>query len=277
MRSARTVSNVIRIMLGGSVAAAASAGNRTKRQRIQARRIREKGVCIVADSLFGTKALSRRSENELRPELHSPRATGRKERIARGDVWRLRVRREAGVREVVYLFLRNRDPSRYRIKIRMVQQVESLKADLQAHPLCNLGGFVEVSIPLDEMGTAKGVAATGTNGSIGRNGKDRGHIRDGGAVGVAELIDGFADAVWPLIGEVLPGVIRAAREQRCPRPPGGESGDAPNLPAVSQSACCTPFREVIPDARVEVSTDVRIARALVAPGIIRILLDRKRR
>src|SRR5437870_10455164 len=89
MRSARTVSNVIRITLGLFVAAAASAGNRTKRQRMQARRIKEKGVCIVADSLFGTKAWSRRSENELHPELHGTRAAGGEERVAGRDVRRL--------------------------------------------------------------------------------------------------------------------------------------------------------------------------------------------
>ena len=82
MRSARTVSNVIRITFGWSVAAAASAGNRTKRQWMQARRIKEKGVCIVADSLFGTKAWSRRSENELRPDLPSPRTALREEGVA---------------------------------------------------------------------------------------------------------------------------------------------------------------------------------------------------
>src|SRR6266699_3790410 len=64
MRSARTVSKVIRITLGLSAAATASAGNRTKRQSMQARRINEKGVCIVADSFFGTKARSRRSEGQ---------------------------------------------------------------------------------------------------------------------------------------------------------------------------------------------------------------------
>src|SRR6266446_180149 len=112
MRSARTVSNVIRITLGGSVAAAASAGNRRNRERMQARRIKEKGVCIVADSLFGTKAWSRRSENDLGPDLPSPRAALREEGVARGDVWRLRVRGEAGVREVVNLALRDRGSSR---------------------------------------------------------------------------------------------------------------------------------------------------------------------
>src|SRR6266851_3910870 len=111
MRSARTVSNVMRITLGRS-AAAASAGNRTNRQRMQARRIIEKGVCIVADSLFGTKVWSRRSENDLGPDLPSPRATLGKERVARGDGGRLRVRGEAGVREVVNLALRDRGPRR---------------------------------------------------------------------------------------------------------------------------------------------------------------------
>src|SRR6266699_5969827 len=101
MRSARTVSKVIRITLGWSVAAAASAGNRRKRQRMQARRIKEKGVCIVADSFFGTKTWSRRSENDLRPDLRSARAALRKERVASGDIRRLRVIREAGIREVV--------------------------------------------------------------------------------------------------------------------------------------------------------------------------------
>src|SRR6266446_3832145 len=112
MRSARTVSRVIRITLGWFVAAAASAGNRTRRQRMQARRIKEKGACIVADSFFGTKGWSRRSENDLRPDLASPRAALREEGVARGDVWRLRVRGEAGVREVVNLALRDRGSSR---------------------------------------------------------------------------------------------------------------------------------------------------------------------
>src|SRR6266404_8551160 len=91
MRSARTVSKVIRITLGLSVAAAASAGNRRKKQRMQTRRIKGKGACIVADSFFGTKAWSRKSENDLRPDLRSARAALRKERVAGGDIRRLRV------------------------------------------------------------------------------------------------------------------------------------------------------------------------------------------
>src|SRR5260370_6700923 len=112
MRSARTVSRVMRITLGWPVAAAASAGNRTKKQSMQARRIKEKGACIVADSLFGTKDWSRRSENDFRPDLPSARAALGEEGVARGDVGRLRVRREAGFREGGNLARRNRGPSR---------------------------------------------------------------------------------------------------------------------------------------------------------------------
>src|ERR1700687_3049271 len=112
MRSARTVSSVIRMTLGGSVAAAASAGNRRKRQRMQARRIKEKGACIVAESFFGTKDWSRRSENDLRPDLCSARAALRKERVASGDIRRLRGVAEASVPGV--------GGARQRIEVRMV-------------------------------------------------------------------------------------------------------------------------------------------------------------
>src|SRR5205823_6539180 len=104
----------------------------------------------------------------------------------------------------------------------MVQQVEDLKAELKANLFRDLGGLVQVEVPLDDMRAAEGVAAAGTDGSVGWNGKDRGHIGNGGAVGIAKLVDGLSDAVWPLVGEVLSGVIRAAREQRCPRPPAGD-------------------------------------------------------
>src|SRR6266849_5063392 len=145
----------------------------------------------------------------------------------------------------------------------MVQEIEYLKADLEADPFRDLCGLVQVEIPLDDMRTAESVAATGTDGSAGWNSKYRGHIGDGGAVGIAELVDGLSNTVWPLVGAVLPGVIRATREQRCPRPSAGVGDDAPNLPAVSQAARCAPFRNVVPDARVEVPPDVGIARALV--------------
>src|SRR5213083_820980 len=134
----------------------------------------------------------------------------------------------------------------------MVQQIKDLKADLEAHPFRDLCGLVQVEVPLDDMRAAEGVATAGTDGTVRRNGKYRGHIRDGGAVGIAKLVGGLSDAVWSLIAEVLPGIIRAAREQRCPRPPAGVGGDAPYLPAISQAAHCAPFREVVPDARVEV-------------------------
>src|SRR6266576_5256284 len=145
----------------------------------------------------------------------------------------------------------------------MVQQVEDLKANLEADPFRDLGGLVQVEIPLDDMRTAECVAAAGTNGAVGRNGKYRGHIGDGGAVGIAKLVGGLSDAVWPLVGEVLPGVVRAAREQRCPRPPAAVGGDAPHLPAVPQAACFTPFGKVVRDTRVEVPPNISIARALV--------------
>src|SRR5882672_2512425 len=123
MRSARTVSNVIRITLGGSVAAAASAGNRTKRQRMQARRIKEKGACIVADSFFGTKTRSRRSEKDLRSNLGSAGTALRKVWVSGGDVRRLPVRREAIISE-------SGAGGRRRLEVRMVQQVKDLEADL---------------------------------------------------------------------------------------------------------------------------------------------------
>src|SRR5207249_5487993 len=158
----------------------------------------------------------------------------------------------------------------------MVQEIEDLKAKLEADPFRDLCGLVQVEIPLDYMRTAEGVAAAGTDGSVGWNGKYRRNIGDGRAVGIAKLVDGLSDAGWPLVGEVLPGVIRAAREQRGPRPPAGVGGDAPNLPTVSQAAHCAPFREVVPDARVEVPPNIRVAGALVTSGIVRILRDRKR-
>src|SRR6266436_7228723 len=145
----------------------------------------------------------------------------------------------------------------------MVQEIEDLEADLEADPFRDLGSLVQVEIPLDDMRTAEGVAAAGTDGSVGWNGKYRGHIGDGGAVGIAKLVGGLSDAVRPLVGEVLPGVIRAAREQRCPRPPAGIGGHAPNLPAVSQAAHCAPFGEVVANAGVEVPPDIRVARAPV--------------
>src|SRR2546429_938865 len=84
----------------------------------------------------------------------------------------------------------------------MVQEIEDLKAKLEADPFRDLCGLVQVEIPLDYMRTAEGVAAAGTDGSVGWNGKYRRNIGDGGAVGIAKLVDGLSDAGWPLVGEV---------------------------------------------------------------------------
>lgn len=76
MRSARTVSIVITITFGCSVAAAVSDGKNAKIQRIQERqlkeRIREKGTLMLSESL-GLRYLRRALEEELQSELHSPR------------------------------------------------------------------------------------------------------------------------------------------------------------------------------------------------------------
>src|SRR5580700_3271243 len=201
MRSARTVSSVIKITLGWSVAAAASAGNSTRRPRIEARRLEEKGVSILADSLFGTKAWKRRSENDLCSDLRSARVALRKERVAGGDIRRLRVSGEVRVRAVGgNLARRDRGAARDRIEVSMVQQVEDLKADLEAHPFRDLGGLVKVKIPLPESGAAESVAAAGPDGVGSRNGKYRLPIRNGGAVGVTELVNRFhARTVRPLV------------------------------------------------------------------------------
>src|SRR2546427_5810233 len=156
----------------------------------------------------------------------------------------------------------------------MVQKIEDLKANLDAYPFRDLCSLVQVKIPLDDMRTAEGVAAAGTDGSVGWNGKYRGHIRDGGAVGIAKLVDGLPDAVWPLVGEVLPGIIRAAREQRCPRTASSGGHYRANLPALSKPACRTPFREVVSDARVEVPPDISIAGASGTLGVGRGFTDR---
>src|SRR5580692_7698644 len=182
MRSARTVSNVIRITLGWSVAAATSAGNRTKRQRMQARRIKEKGVSIVA-APFSEPKPGRRSENDLPSDLRGARAALRKVRVAGGDIRRLREVGEATIRDV--------DTARDRIEVRMVQQVEDLKADLEARPFRDLGGLVEVKIPLLETGSAERIAAAGPDGVGGRNGKYRRRIRNAGTSGVSELVNRF--------------------------------------------------------------------------------------
>src|SRR5256885_2112257 len=207
MRSARTVSRVIRMMLGLSVAAAASAGNRTTRQRMEARRIKGKGICSLADSLFGTKRWSRRLENDFRSNLRGTRAALRKERVAGGYVRCLRVVGEACVWEVVEPTLVNCGAARERIEVRMVQQVENLEAELEAHPFRDLGSLVEVQVPLLESGSTERIPAARPNSVWGRNGKYRRHIRNRGRSGVTELVNRFhARTVWPLINEILAGL-----------------------------------------------------------------------
>src|SRR5208283_2444992 len=83
--SARTVSRVIRITLGRPAPEPPRARAK-KRSRPATRRIKEKGVCIVADSFFETKAQRGGSENELHADLHRPRAALGEERVARRDV-----------------------------------------------------------------------------------------------------------------------------------------------------------------------------------------------
>src|ERR1041385_1630847 len=135
MRSARTVSSVIRMTFGllgglsaGLSAAAVNEGNRAKKQRfrIKMRRvgINEKGVCSVANSPFENQSWSQRSEHELHANLSSARPALRKERVATRDIRCLRIVREAGVREVVEPALRNGRAARQRIEVRMIQQVE---------------------------------------------------------------------------------------------------------------------------------------------------------
>src|SRR6266550_5173089 len=228
MRSARTVSKVIRITLGWSLAAAASAGNRRKRQRMQARRIKEKGACIVADSLFGTKAWSRRLENELRPDLRSARAALRKERVTGGDIRRLRILGEATAPRV--------GAARERIEVRMVQQVKDLESELEAHPFRDLGGLDEVKIQLPESGSAERVAATGHDSVVGRSGKYRGRIRDGGTTGVTELINRFySRTVWPFVDPVLAGSVGVGAQQWRKGTPSQSRHHRPDLPTLSQA------------------------------------------
>src|SRR5207247_8668367 len=99
----------------------------------------------------------------------------------------------------------------------MVQQIKDLKADLEAHPFRDLCGLVQVEVPLDDMRAAEGVATAGTDGTVRRNGKYRGHIRDGGAVGIAKLVGGLCEAVWCLGDDVLPGIVRGDAVMRGPR------------------------------------------------------------
>src|SRR5215831_2994903 len=266
MRSARTVSSVIRMTLGRSVAAAASARNKTKRQRIEARRIKEKGVCIVADSFFGTKTWSRRSEHDLRPDLCGACAALRKERVAGSDIRRLAEFGEATARGL--------GAAREIIEVRMVQQVEDLKADLEADPFRDLGGRGIIKIKLREFGSAQTVAAAGPDGVGGGIGKNCGRIRDGGTIGVTELVNRFySRTVWPLVNQVLAGLVGSVAQRRGPGTASQSRHHRPDLPTLSKASCGLPARKVVDHAGIEVQPDIRIARAHVTAGIVSCAAD----
>src|SRR5882762_4028544 len=260
----------------GCLAAAANTGKTAENHRIRMRMRRIKGKSLHCSRLlFWNKVSSRRSENDLGPDLRSARATLRKERIAGGDIGRLRVFGEASVREIVDPALRDRGAARKRIEVRMVQQVEDLKADLEAHPFGDLGGLDEVKIPLPEVGSAESVAAAGADGVVGRNGEYRGHIRNGGRAGVAELVNGlYSRTVRPLVNLVLAGTICGAAQQRGPGAPGQSRYDRTNLPTLSKASCGAPAGKIVDHPGIKVQPDIRVARALVAAGIVRILRDR---
>src|SRR5215471_2613247 len=268
MRSARTVSSVIRMTLGRSVATVDSAGNKTNRQRIEARRIKERGVSIVADSFLGTKTWSRRSENELRSDLPGAGAALRKKRVAGSDIRRLPVRGEARARGL--------RADREIIEVRMVQQVGDLKAELEAQLFRDLGGLDDVKIPLCEFGSAHTVAAAGPDGVRGRIGIDCGRIRDGGTIGVAELVNRFySRTVWPLVNQVLAGFVGGAAQQWGPGTASRSRHHRPELPTLSKASCGMPARNVVDHASIEVQPDICVARSHVTVGIVRILHDRK--
>src|SRR5882762_3371912 len=215
MRSARTVSKVIRMTLG-CLAAAANDGKTAKNHRIRMRMrcIKERSL-HCSRLLFWSKVWSRRSENDLRPDLGSARAALRKERVAGEDIGCLHVLGEANawVVNIVDLFLRDRGAARERIEVRMVQQVEDLKADLEAHPLCDLGGFDDVKIPLPESGSAERIAAAGSDGVGCRNGKYRRHIRNGWGSGVSKLVNGLnSRTIRPLVNQILAGAVGACTQ-----------------------------------------------------------------
>src|SRR6267154_5120711 len=264
----------------GCLAAAANTGKTAENHRIRMRMRRIKGRSLHCSRLlFWNKVSSRRSENDLGSDLRSARAALREERVAGGDIGRLRVFGEVRLRaEVGNLALRDRAAARKRIEVRMVQQVEDLKADLEAHPFGDLGSLDEVKIPLPEVGSAESVAAAGADGVVGRNREYRGHIRNGGRAGVAELVNGlYSRTVRPLVNLVLAGTICGAAQQRGPGAAGQSRYDRTNLPTLSQASCGAPVGKIVDHAGIKVQPDIRVARAQVAAGIVRILRDRNGR
>ena len=155
----------------------------------------------------------RRSENDLRPYLPGARAALRQERVTGSDIRRLPVGGEATARGL--------GAGRERIEVRMVQQVGDLEAELEANLFRDLGGLDEVKVPLREFGAAGNVAAASPDGIGGRSGKYCGRIRDGGTTGVTELVNrSYSRTVWPLVNEVLAGLVGGGAQQRGPRTSG---------------------------------------------------------
>src|SRR5229473_157227 len=218
MRSARTVSNVIRITFGG-LAAAANDGRtaKTHRFRMRMRRIKEKGACIVAGSLFGTKTRSRGSENELHTELHGPRAALGKERVAGRDVRRLGKLAERTARI--------RATGRQRVEVRVVQHIKDLPPELETQPLVYFRNFHEVCIPLDKVGPPEGVATASTDSAVGRF---REYSRRVGNVVLGRItvvVGRGRVAIGPLVYSILASVISAAARQGRIGAPTGISGE----------------------------------------------------
>src|SRR5258708_7937866 len=157
----------------------------------------------------------------------------------------------------------------------MVEQVEDLKANLEAYSFRELGSFVDVKVPLPELGSAQAVAAAGPDGAGGGSGKNRGMIDDGGTTGVTELVDRFYPrAIRPFINPVLARRIGEGTQQRGPRTPRQNCRHRPDLPTLSQATEGMRSRNIVNDTGIEVQPDIGVARAQVAAGIVRILLDR---
>ena len=152
----------------------------------------------------------RRSKHDLGPNLRRAGSALRKERVPGGDIWSLREVGEIdlsrdGVRK---LARRERGAARQRIEVRMIQQIEDLKANLEAQPFRELGGFVEVKIPLPESGTAESIAATGSDRVGDRNGENRLKVRNTRDSRITELVNGFNScAIRPLVNPVLASFV----------------------------------------------------------------------
>src|SRR5262249_14406390 len=123
----------------------------------------------------------------------------------------------------------------------MVQQIEDLQAELDAQPLVDLRGFIQVYIPLDKVGPPEGIAAAGADGTWRRCCKDGRQVGYDKAVRITVLIARSCKTIGPLIALVLPRIIRPCALQNCERTAAGITGDAANLPALPKAACRTPF------------------------------------